>query len=114
MGLIAVDRAAAGMVLHANVVDLRGRLLIPAGKELSDKHVAALPMWGVTHIEIEGPAPEAVRELSVDPEMLAMAESEVAKRFANAGTDHPFLTELRRICVERSANELARRAQVSP
>lgn len=113
MGLIAVDRATAGMVLHVNVVDLRGRLLIPAGKELSDKHVAALPMWGVTHIEIEGPAPEVVPELLVDPEMLARAESEVTKRFANAGPDHPFLIELRRICVERSAIELARQAQVS-
>jgi hypothetical protein len=112
MGLIAVDRAEAGMVLHADVVDLRGRLLIPAGKELSEKHVAALPMWGVTHIEIAGPDPAVAAVQSIDPALLAEAEAHVADRFRNASGAHAFLEELRGVCVRRAASELAKLAEV--
>jgi hypothetical protein len=112
MGLIAVDRAEAGMVLHADVVDLRGRLLIPAGKELSEKHVAALPMWGVTQIEIAGPDPVEAADSAIDPAVLAVAEAQVAERFVNASGEHAFLQELRGVCVKRLAREVAKGSEV--
>jgi hypothetical protein len=112
MGLIAVDRAEAGMILHADVVDLRGRLLIPAGRALSEKPVAALPMWGVAHIDIAGPDPATAAEPAIDPAILERAEAVVADRFANAGAAHAFLDELRRVCVKRTATELARSDEV--
>jgi len=111
MGLIPVDRVEAGMVLQAAVVDLRGRLLIPAGKELSERHVAALPMWGVKHIEIQGPDPAVEAQPDVDPEALSSAESAVAAHFVNADGGHPFLIELRRVCVQRMAIEIARQQE---
>lgn len=112
MGLIAVERAEAGMVLHADVVDLRGRLLIPKGKELSEKHVAALPMWGVTHIEIAGPDPAVAAEPSIDPAILSEAEAQVADRFANVAGAGAFLEQLRNVCVQRVAKELSKRPAV--
>ena len=54
MALIPVERAQVGMVLAEGVTDRRGRLLIPAGKEITERYLDSLPMWGVTHVEIEG------------------------------------------------------------
>lgn len=107
MGHIAVERAEPGMVLQADVVDLRGRLLIPAGRELTDRNVTALPMWGITHIEVEGEETETPIEAEIDDEMVAAAEAQVADRFANAGGPHPFLDALRSSCAKRVARSLA-------
>ena len=111
MGQISVDQATAGMLLVSDVVDRLGRLLIPAGKELTEKHVGALKMWGVTHVEIEGQGPAADAMADIDEADLAIAESEVAERFANAGPEHPFLNALRRACVHRVALDLSARSR---
>jgi hypothetical protein len=113
MSLIAVANARPGMVLHADIQDRRGRLLLPAGKELSEKHIAALPMWGVEVVDIEGQEQLEVAACEIDPRLLARARARVAVLFTNASDDHPFLNELRELCAESLARELMRSSRES-
>jgi len=110
MSHVATENAQAGMVLAQEVVDARGRLLIPSGKELTDRHVGALGMWGISHIEIEGDAAEPIQE--VDAEAIAAAEEEVQERFVTAGGPSEFLSALRAEAVTRSAHRIAQRPKV--
>jgi hypothetical protein len=110
MAFVTAEQARAGMVLAAEVTDRRGRLLIPAGNELTDRHVQALHMWGVTHLEIEGDEPEDEAMAAISPEVIEMAEAQTAQRFAELDTDHPFVAALRHCVVRRRAETLAQEA----
>ena len=102
MRSINVERAHEGMVLAAPVIDRRGRLLIPEGASLSERHVQALMVWGVAKIEVEGDEPEGAQAEAPSPEALARAEAAVEQRFAVVGTDHPFLAQLKACAIERA------------
>ena len=106
MAFVLIDQTQPGMVLAANVLDQRGRLLIPHGKELSEKHIAALQMWGVESVEIQGDHIEEAGAV-VDDEVMAEARTEIDELFRNAGEDHPLLVFLKKIATERHAVELA-------
>lgn len=101
MALIDVARAEAGMVLASDVLDLRGRVLIPAGAELKDKHVRALPAWGVTRVEVQGAEAEAPPP--VDEWALAAAASEMERLFSLSNSAHPAIAALRGSCTQRAA-----------
>lgn len=98
------------MVLARDVVDGRGRLLIPAGNELTERHVAALRMWGIPYIDVEGDDVVEDGSASLAPELLEAAERLVAERFAIAGSQGPFLERLRAQAVIRTARSLDGRA----
>ncbi len=49
----------AGMTLAAPVHDRSGRLLIPAGMTLQDKHLRVLQAWGVSEVRIQDGDPPA-------------------------------------------------------
>lgn len=106
MGYIPVASARPGMVLQAEVVDLRGRLLIAAGKELTAKSLAALPMWGVEVVNVQGDEAPPVTNDEIDPATLDRARQEIASRFSNALMDHPLLNVLREECTFALAREL--------
>lgn len=92
------------MVLAADVLDQRGRLLVPSGKELSEKHVRALPAWGVTRLEIEGDEVASVAE--AEPWARDEASAEMDKLFARTNREHPLVAALLPICIERRAMAL--------
>lgn len=105
MAWVTVDQARPGMTLAAPVTDRMGRLLIPAGADLSERHVGALATWGVDQIEIE--ADEApVPEVEIPAELEAQAQREVAGIFRHAGEEHEFLSALTEIAVARRARAL--------
>ncbi len=106
MAWVTVDQARAGMALAAPVTDRMGRLLIPEGAELSERHVNALSAWGVEGIEIESDeAPEP--EVEITPEIEADARRQLSPVFRHANSDHPFIGALLDVAVERRAKELA-------
>lgn len=109
MGHILVASARSGMVLESDVVDLRGRLLIAAGKELTDRSIAALPMWGVEVIDVVGDEAPSAEVETIDAATLERARQEIAQRFANAFEDHPFLNVLREECTQALAREIVLR-----
>ena len=108
--MIPVERAQIGMVLTAGVSDLRGRLLIPAGNELTERYLECLPMWGVTHVEVEGddPGDEETGLEDIEPWAVERAEAEVDDHFRLTNPDHPFLAALRPLCVARKAADIQR------
>lgn len=93
------------MVLAANVLDKRGRVLIPAGKELIEKYVAALPAWGVTRIEVEGDEIEGV-DADVEPWALDKATEELDTLFQKSNRGHPAIDALFDACVARRATQI--------
>ena len=106
MAVLSVDHAEPGMVLAAAVTDRQGRLLIPQGKELSERHVQALKMWGVAQIDVEGEGDAADAFAAVEPEVLQEAEATLEARFARVDRSHPFLEQLFQYCVNRKARAL--------
>lgn len=114
MPVIPIDRAEVGMVLAEPVKDRRGRLLLPAGRVLEERYLEALPMWGVSHVAVEGEggggeasAPPVFRE-TLQPWALAQATHELEELFAHANRSHPLLAFLHRSRVLRRALALQR------
>lgn len=107
MATVSVDQARPGMVLLLPVTDRRGRLLIPAGNALTERHVHALKMWGVTQLDIEGDESEHEEAGDISPEILEAAEAFVDGRFGDNDPAHPFLATLRDCAIKRKAAQLA-------
>lgn len=110
MAWVTVDQAQAGMALAAPVTDRMGRLLIPEGAELSERHVNALAAWGVEGIEIESDEPPEP-EVEITPEIEAKARAQLGPVFVHAKSDHPFIEALLDLAVARRARELALEAE---
>jgi len=106
--LIPVEQAEIGMVLSAPVNDRRGRLIMPAGRALEEKHLDALPMWGITHIEVEGDGSDSQGDPrdEIEPWALARAGEEMSHLFLHANVSHPVVRELRAIQTVRRARAL--------
>lgn len=101
MAQVSLERVKPGMVLAASVNDRSGRRLMPAGLELSDRHVGILEMWGIAHVEVEGEELEEANDL--EPWKIEKARTEMAARLANLDESHPFSGQLITFAVERRA-----------
>jgi len=107
LALLQIDNLSPGMVLKRNVTDRSGRLLLPSGATLEEKHLNIFRMWGVMDVEVtdeaepESGADPVAQEL--DPELLAQATAEVQRIFAHNDPEYPAIRELIRICIRRRA-----------
>ncbi len=111
MAQIAAEAARPGMTLTAPVLDRRGRLLIPEGCEISERHVRALRTWGIDHIEIEGPDGQVAEPLDLDPETVELATAEVDRRMGANDPEHPLIVALHAHAVRRGAERLHARTE---
>lgn len=111
MALVHIDNLTPGMVLNKDVTDRSGRMLLPEGSLLVEKHVVIFRMWGVLEVDITGDSePESValpQETELNPESLALASLEVLPIFAHNDPEHPAIRELIRICIRRRAAHAA-------
>ncbi|GFO53480.1 hypothetical protein GMSM_04870 [Geomonas sp. Red276] len=111
MAFIAIDKLQPGMVLGGNVCDRSGRILLPAGAELGEKHLSILRMWGVMEAEIvceQEEEPEDGEPLAeCDPELAAAARQEVEALFVHNDHAHPAIKELMRVCIQRKTDHVA-------
>lgn len=105
MAIIDVSQAQVGMVLAADVLDKRGRMLIPAGKELTERYLGALPAWGVAHIEVEGDDVGGAAQ-DVEPWALDAAAAEIDRLFSKVNRDHPMMAVLADACTGRRAAQI--------
>ncbi len=53
MSSVACRELQTGMTVAEDVKDIHGRLLIPAGIDLTDKHLRALKLWGIPAVQIQ-------------------------------------------------------------
>jgi hypothetical protein len=109
---VSVDDLEPGMLLAEEVRDQQGRLLMPAGTELTERHLRAFQLWGILSVRIRAadaaPDPAAV---PLSPEQLAEGEALVLARLRETDPAHPLIVELVRWCAEREARRLAAERQ---
>ena len=117
---VAIEELAIGAVVAQNVLDLSGRLLVPAGTALTAKHLRAFKIWGVERIAIASAEDSAEPDRSViprdaNPEDLATARATATERFRFAPTDLPAMALLYDLCVARIlARTAAARPEIAP
>ena len=106
-----------GMVLEAPVRDHKGRLLIPAGETVNEKHVRICKIWGAMDIWVkteeaqDRSAPENVEEI---PEHLYMqAESWARNAFQDNDPTEPFIGKVFQLAVQRKAKLLYAQGQAA-
>ena len=109
MALVPIDNLAEGMVLKREVCDRSGRMLLPEGVTLTEKHFKILKMWGVLEVETtdeqDAEAGEARESVEVDPVRLAQAQDRMGRLFVHNDPQHPAIRELMRICANREASD---------
>lgn len=77
---------------------------MPAGLQISDRHIAILEMWGIAHVEVEGE--ELEEAMDVEPWKIEKARTEIGARLANLDENHPFSGQLITFSVERRARTI--------
>jgi hypothetical protein len=91
-----------GMTLAADLLESGGRLLLPAGTVLTDRHLRYFQMWGVSHVDIEGgEAGSADSPITVDPAVQAEVEAALATLFRHADVSHPAVAQVYAHCLAR-------------
>ena len=108
--VVPVDDLAPGMVLGEDVTDPQGRLLLPSGTSLTERHLRAFQMWGVMGVKLRGVG-EADQSEPVTPEQLSRAVEAIQPRFRHNDRDNPLMAEVFRLCAEREAQLLAAEAR---
>ena len=73
---VSVDDLTAGMVIAEEMRDQQGRLLMPAGTELTERHLRAFQLWGIMTVRVLGRAEwKRSAPLELTPEQLAEGEA---------------------------------------
>ncbi len=99
---VATDNLRPEMELGTDLVDGGGRLLLPRGTVLTERHIRYCQMWGIVELEIAGPAEAQVSEEPIiDPVLIAKAEEAVEPRFRHVARGHPVIEALFRHCVQK-------------
>lgn len=111
MAIIPIDNLAAGMVLKSNVCDRSGRMLLPSGGELTERHLKIFRTWGVLEADIEDAdgvetSQDFINE-DVDPVRLAEVEGHVRRIFRRNDLEHPAIKELMRLCITRKVTDVS-------
>ena len=104
---IPLESAQPGMVLANDVRDRRGRLLLPAGYEVTPRALRIFRMWGVTQLEVEDPrtlSPSG-SDPAIAPERFDAARERAEAIFCHADRQHPLMAELFRLATRRLARE---------
>jgi hypothetical protein len=106
MAIFPIDNLEPGMTLKSAVSDRSGRLLLPAGVELTGKHLNIFRMWGVSEADIAAEGDDkdnngAAGDHTDNPLMRAEAQLEVEQLFIRNDPLHQMISELMRICVSR-------------
>lgn len=97
---VSIEQLRPDLVLGADLSDASGRLLLPTGTVLTEKHIRYCQMWGIAAVDIQVDDPTAVTaEQPIDPEAWAAAEAAVAPRFVHVDREHPAIAALFAHCV---------------
>ncbi len=105
---VRIEELQLGMMPSVDVTDQNGRLLVPAGTSLTERHLRAFEMWGVTEIRVQasGSEPPEPAPAPLTPEQLAHGAEAVRSQFALVNLDHPVLAELFGFVAFRAAQRL--------
>ena len=97
------------MVTASDVKNIDDMLLVPAGCQISARHIKILRTWGVSEVNV---VDAGEGEDSMDPvsrlraEQAARLESEMAALFHGRQADNSVMAELYRLAHRRRASEM--------
>lgn len=104
---ISVDDLEVGMALAEDVHDQLGRLLLPSGTTLTERHLRAFQMWGILTVKVRGIGEAEAPEPVISPEIIAQAEALVLERMRHQDLTSPVIQEIIRFTVQREARRIA-------
>ncbi len=110
VGRIKASDLAPGMVLAGDLYSRQGRMLLPQGAVIEDKHLRILKIWGVTEAEVAGLAADASPPapfLDISPEAFQLADEYLTPWFCQAGLDAEPVQEIYTHCLIRTAKQFA-------
>lgn len=100
MARVKVDALSEGMVVAADVKNMDDMLLLPAGCELTARHIKVLRTWGISEIQVEGGGPSgSTTLLKVAPEILENLRAELKALFWPGDHDAPAQQEIFRLAL---------------
>ncbi|MEW6664679.1 MAG: HDOD domain-containing protein [Thermodesulfobacteriota bacterium] len=108
MGVVSIAEIRQDMVLAADLVAHRDRLLFRKGTRLTQKNLQIMKTWGVVEVDIEGISQKDLEEnilANKDPELIRAVEDRVRRRFIHARMEHPAIQALFRLRVLREAEQ---------
>lgn len=96
-----IDELQSGMVLACDLKTSDGRMLLPKGLELSDRHIRMLVRAGIEDVEIQAP------KVELDADTVRALEEYVRDFYLYVNPDHTPMLELFRISLDRTAMAVA-------
>ena len=109
MTRIKTDQVQSGMVVVGDVRNMDDMLLIPAGCELTDRHIRILRAWGIADVPVDSPSDNAAGSAAASPDPAPMAPERVAQlkaRFWHWDEDDVVQREIFRVLLQRKPHPL--------
>ena len=108
MFAVPTDKLIPGKILAEEVRDINGRLLLARGNEIEDNHIRIFKIWGVSEVNIEGPARGGEKyDPGLNPETFELVRETVTHLFQHTDLEHPVVKKIFNIAVQfRCENNL--------
>ncbi|MBK1690787.1 hypothetical protein [Ectothiorhodospira mobilis] len=114
---LSTQDAHPGMIVAVDVRDRSGRLLIPAGTPLKEKHLRVLQIWGIATLSVRDPSGSAAhqapagrdqenKEMRPATDAQARAEAVLREVFRHADLQRPPMGTLFHLAVERLSRRM--------
>ncbi len=107
MANIDITHLQPGMIVNSDVITNIGRLLLPAGTELTEEHLRVFRTWGITEVDIQNDAKQDISagdSAQIDPVLLQEIETELNGLFRHTDLKHPVINKLYRLCITRKVS----------
>lgn len=99
---VPVSGLREGMTLAADVIDARGRVIVPSGTSLGARQLKGLRTWGITTVDVRGDEAEAAEAVEPPP-LDAQEEERVRSRFLHTDLEHEVTRRLLELSLLRAA-----------
>ncbi len=107
---IPISELKEGTILSQEVTGPNGQLLLKKGMPLTDKHIKAFKMWGITEFETEEESDAPL--LNFEPRILAEADTTLQKHFYGSDLSNPVLSKIYSFCLNRFAQKLTQKGSL--
>ncbi len=100
MGVLHIQHIQPGMKLAEDIVGFNGVTLLRKGCVLTERHLNAFDMWGITEADISGVETvdlDAIDQDDIDPEIVRQMEGGLDRLFQKTDREDPVTAELYRI-----------------
>ena len=104
MAWVDVGDLEEGMILGTDLLNAHGQMLLPAGVEITARHIELFRSQRIQEVDIRQPGTGENAE--IDMETLEKAKKQVQGRFIRADLTHPMVAALFDICVDTLARSM--------